>query len=140
MVRPGSGRHDECPVNQFVAVTVIGQVLQGNVARSDVAWGMAYVALSPLRALVESHRNEIKTVVSSHRGRAVAIFGSVARNEDSPDSDVDFLVDFEPGSSLFHLVRVRQDLSRLLGHEVDIVSLGGLLPRDDDIRMEAVWL
>ncbi len=56
------------------------------------------------------------------------------------DSDVDFLVEFEPGSSLFDLVYLRDDLSGLLGRPVDVVSMGGLLPEDDDIRREAVPL
>ncbi len=101
---------------------------------------MADVALLPLRALVEAHRDEIKTVVSAHKGRAVALFGSVARSEETPESDIDFLVEFEPGSSLFDLVRLSDHLESLLGRRVDVVSLGGLLPRDSDIRQDAIWL
>jgi predicted nucleotidyltransferase len=101
---------------------------------------MADVALLPLRALVEAHRDEIKTVVSAHKGRAVALFGSVARSEETPESDIDFLVEFEPGSSLFDLVRLSDRLESLLGRRVDVVSLGGLLPRDRHIRQDAIWL
>jgi predicted nucleotidyltransferase len=101
---------------------------------------MADVAVPPLRALVESLHREIKALAARHRARAIAIFGSVARGDEGPGSDIDFLVEFEPGSSLFDLVRLKADLSDLLGREVDVVSLGGLLPRDDDVRREAVWL
>src|SRR6478672_4677068 len=101
---------------------------------------MADVALLPLRALVEAHRDEIKLVVSGHKGRAVALFGSVARSEETPESDIDFLVEFEPGSSLFDLVRLSDHLESLLGRRVDVVSLGGLLPRDRGIRKDAIWL
>ena len=94
----------------------------------------------PLRALVEAHRDDIKMVVARHRGRAVAVFGSVARGEECPDSDLDFLVEFERSSSLLDLVRLQDELQVLLGSPVDVVSLGGLLPRDDDVRQDAIWL
>ena len=68
------------------------------------------------------------------------MFGSDARGEETPESDIDFLVEFEKGSSLFDIVRVQDDLGELLGREVDVVSLGGLLPRDKDVRRDAVWL
>ena len=101
---------------------------------------MVDAALLPLRALVETHRDEIKTVVAAHKGRAVALFGSVARSDETPESDIDFLVEFEPGSSLFDLVRLSDHLESLLGRRVDVVSLGGLLLRDRDIRRDATWL
>lgn len=94
----------------------------------------------PLRALVEAHRDEIKATVARHRGASVAIFGSVARGDESPQSDVDFLVEFLPGSSLFDLARLELDLAELLGVAVDVVSAGGLLPEDDDVRAQAVAL
>lgn len=101
---------------------------------------MAGVALLPLRALIEEHRDQIKAVVARHRGRAVALFGSVARGEETPESDIDFLVEFAKGSSLFDLIHIEDDLVELLGRPVDVVPLGGLKPRDHDIRRDAVWL
>jgi hypothetical protein len=81
------------------------------------------VALLPLRALVEAHREKIKATVHRHKGSAVAIFGSVARGDATSVSDLDFLVRFEKGASLFDLVRIEMDLQDLLGREVDVVSL-----------------
>jgi predicted nucleotidyltransferase len=101
---------------------------------------MADVALRPLRGLVDLHRRGIVDAATRHKGRRVAIFGSVARGDEHPESDVDFLVEFEPGSSLFDLVRLQEELSVLLNRSVDVVSLGGLLPGDDDIRSEAIWI
>lgn len=101
---------------------------------------MAQTELRPLRSLVEACRSDIRSAALRHRGRRIAIFGSVARGEEGSGSDIDFLVEFEPGSSLFDLVRLRDDLQRLLAHPVDVVSLGGLLDRDDDVRQDAVWL
>lgn len=96
--------------------------------------------MSERRALVESKRAEINELVRRRKGRSVAVFGSVARGDDRPGSDVDFLVDFEPGSSLFDLMDLQEDLEQLLGVSVDVVSVGGLKERDDHIRREAVPL
>jgi predicted nucleotidyltransferase len=92
------------------------------------------------RDLVEANREEICAVVRRHRGRSVSVFGSVARGEESPKSDIDFLVEFEPGSSLFDLLHISEELEALLGVRVDVVSAGGLKDRDDHIRREAVPL
>ena len=93
-----------------------------------------------LRALVEEHADEIRAVVSRHHGRRIALFGSVARGDATDSSDIDFLVEFEPGSSLLDLLRLQDELSDMLGRGVDVVSVGGLKPRDDHIRAEAVPL
>ena len=92
------------------------------------------------RALVDAKRDEINEIVRRHKGRSVAIFGSVARGDDHPGSDVDFLVEFEGGSSLFDLMAIKDELEALLGVPVDVVSAGGLKRRDDHIRREAVPL
>jgi uncharacterized protein len=92
------------------------------------------------RELVESRREEIREVVRRHRGRTVALFGSAARGEDGPESDVDLLVEFEPGSSLFDLLHFQDELEDLLGCSVDVVSVGGLRERDGQILAEAVPL
>lgn len=92
------------------------------------------------RDLVEAKRAEICSVVRRHRGRSVAVFGSVARGDETAASDIDFLVDFEPGSSLFDLLHISEELEQLLGVPVDVISAGGLKDRDDHIRREAVPL
>ncbi|MFN8017275.1 MAG: nucleotidyltransferase domain-containing protein [Acidimicrobiales bacterium] len=92
------------------------------------------------RDLVEAKRDEICAIVRRHRGRSVAVFGSVARGDESATSDIDFLVEFESGSSLFDLLHISQELEALLGVPVDVVSAGGLKDRDDHIRREAVPL
>lgn len=91
-------------------------------------------------ALVEARRGEICAIARRHRGRSVAVFGSVARGEESATSDIDFLVEFEAGSSLFDLLHLSEELEALLGVPVDVVSVGGLKDRDDHIRREAVTL
>jgi len=64
----------------------------------------------------------------------------VARGEAHAGSDVDLLVDFEPGASLLDQSGLFQDLEELLGIGVDVVSRSGLKPRDDHILAEAVDL
>ncbi|HEY9557798.1 MAG TPA: nucleotidyltransferase family protein [Acidimicrobiales bacterium] len=92
------------------------------------------------RAIVDAKRYEITDLVRRHRGRSVALFGSVARGDDTGASDIDFLVEFEPGTSLFDLMDLEDALQDLLGVPVDVVSAGGLKDRDDHIRQEAVPL
>ena len=89
-------------------------------------------------AAVQTHRDEIHAIAARHRALSVSVFGSVARGDDRPDSDIDFLVEFEPGASLLDLMRIRDDLEDLLGGHIDVVSVGGLKDRDEHIRREAV--
>ena len=95
---------------------------------------------SRLASLVDQNRDEIVALVHQHRGRSIAVFGSVARGEDTEASDVDFLVEFDPTSSLLDLIHLEEALGALLGTRVDVISVGGLLDRDDDIRRDAVTL
>lgn len=53
---------------------------------------------------------------------SIRVFGSVARGDARPDSDVDFLVHILPGCSLFDLGGIYVDLAELVGHKVDVVS------------------
>lgn len=110
----------------------------GRDARSLCA--MTDVGLLPLRALVEAHRAEIKAVAARHGSVRIGIFGSVARGDESANSDIDFLSDFEPGRSLFDLMRLEDDLGALLGHGVDVVEVKALKRRDDDVRGDTIWL
>lgn len=59
----------------------------------------------------------------------VRVFGSVARGETDAQSDVDLLVDLEPGRSLFDLARLQRRLEQLLSVRVDVVSARGLRER-----------
>jgi uncharacterized protein len=89
---------------------------------------------------LRERRAEILRVARKRRARRIAVFGSVARGEARHGSDVDLLVDFEPGASLLDQVGLFQDLEELLGVGVDVVSRSGLKPRDNHIRGEAVDL
>jgi predicted nucleotidyltransferase len=71
----------------------------------------------------------------------LAVFGSAARGDDRPDSDVDLLADPPPGADLFEMARLEGAMELVLGRAVDLVSYRGLDPRRDrDILREKVAL
>ncbi len=98
------------------------------------------LATTILGSLVERNRDAIVALAKQHKGLTVAVFGSVARGEDAPSSDIDFLVEFERGSSLFDVIRLQDGLRELPGCKVDVVSSGALLDRDNAIRRDAIAL
>jgi predicted nucleotidyltransferase len=61
--------------------------------------------------------------------RSLALFGSAARDEATPTSDIDLLVDFARPVGLFGFLRVKQHLEHLLGREVDLVTRDALKPQ-----------
>jgi uncharacterized protein len=79
--------------------------------------------------LLQAKRQEILTLAEKRGARNVRIFGSVARGEARPDSDLDLLVDLEPGRSMFDLGGLLMDLQSLLGLQVDLVTEAGLRKR-----------
>jgi predicted nucleotidyltransferase len=79
--------------------------------------------------LVKEKRGEILRIASKYGARDVRVFGSVARGEDDPESDVDFLVELEPGRSLLDLGGMQMEFESLLGCRVDVVTVGGLKAR-----------
>jgi predicted nucleotidyltransferase len=91
--------------------------------------------------LLQSKREQIIGLAARHGALNVRVFGSAARGEARPDSDVDFLVDLESGRSLFDLGGLLTDLQALLGCKVDVVTEKGLRPRlRERVKREAVPL
>ncbi|QTI70270.1 XRE family transcriptional regulator [Gordonia polyisoprenivorans] len=76
--------------------------------------------------LVGRHREEIREMVSAHRGHNVRVFGSVARGTDTENSDLDLLVTFLPDTHLGEVGVLIGELRELLGVDVDVVSDGAL--------------
>lgn len=83
-----------------------------------------------------ARRDEVLRILAAHRGdfeqfgvRSIAIFGSVARDEAGPESDVDVLVEFERSPSFDQYMRLKLYLEDLLGTSVDLASLKTLKPR-----------
>ena len=83
----------------------------------------------------------LEAMHAAHPLRQVILFGSHARGEARPDSDIDSLVDMERGRSLLDLIELGQDLEELLNHKVDVLTDGGLSPHlEQRIHAEAVPL
>jgi predicted nucleotidyltransferase len=98
------------------------------------------IAMSPLEK-VRSQRDAILQLAAAYGIRRVRLFGSVVRDEARPESDLDVLVDFEPGRSLLDQVGFEQDLEALLGCRVEVVAEGGVSPYlEGRILQEAVPL
>ena len=79
------------------------------------------------RALVK-HRQQILDLVAQYHASNVRIFGSVARGEARPDSDIDILVDFGPNTGLFSIVALQESLSKLLHFPIDLGDPKSLKP------------
>jgi predicted nucleotidyltransferase len=84
--------------------------------------------MEPERLLREK-REEILRICAKYGARNVRVFGSVARGESDQHSDIDFLVEMEPGRSLFDLGGLQYELEGLLGCRVDVVTERGLKKR-----------
>jgi hypothetical protein len=94
-----------------------------------------------LEQLRSRHRNQIIALAQKRGAHNVRVFGSVARGDQGSDSDIDFLVDFEPGRSLLDLTGLWLDLEGTLGCKVDVVSSRGLRPRlASELLREAISL
>jgi predicted nucleotidyltransferase len=77
---------------------------------------------------LRSRREEILEIARRYGASQVRVFGSVARGEANAESDIDFLVRFEPTRSLIDQALLKQDLEALLERPVDVVSENGINP------------
>lgn len=91
-------------------------------------WRKERIPMS-LNELLQEKREDILRIASRRGASNVRIFGSVARGEADAKSDIDILVDLEPGRSLLDLGGLLMDLQDLLGHNVDVVTERGLRER-----------
>ena len=77
---------------------------------------------------ITDKRDEIIQIASSYGARNVRVFGSVARGDARPSSDLDLLIQLAPGRSLLDIIAIKQDLEDLLGCKVDVVTEAALSP------------
>lgn len=97
--------------------------------------------MTSLIETLQQEKEEILAIANRHHADNVRLFGSVVRGEDRPDSDVDFLVDFQPGSTLFDQAALIDALSTKLGRKVDVISSRALNRHlAQKIQIEAVTL
>lgn len=83
---------------------------------------------SERRRSVDLNGRQLARVLAKLGATNVRLFGSVARGDDGPQSDIDLLVDIEPGVGLFALGRMRSEAERILRSSVDIVPANSLKP------------
>ncbi len=96
---------------------------------------------TPLGRRLRQHRRSVITCAARHGASNVRVFGSTARGEDQPESDVDLVVDLDRKAGLFELEALRRELSEILGVSVDVVPSDSLRPRvREEVEREATPL
>jgi predicted nucleotidyltransferase len=90
------------------------------------------VSVTALSTEIREKRAQILRVSAAHGADNVRVFGSVVRGDAGSESDIDLLVDFEPGRSLLDHAALQMELEALLGRRVDVASARGLRPRIRD--------
>jgi len=94
-----------------------------------------------LEALLKANREEILRLCAKYGARNPRIFGSAARGETDQQSDIDFLVEMEPGRSLLDLGGLQYELEQRLRVKVDVVTEQGLKARiRERVMREAIAL
>lgn len=83
-------------------------------------------------AVVRQNLERVKNTIARYPVRNARLFGSSARGDDRPDSDVDILVDPEPQTTLYDLADLELELEALLGCKVDVRTPGDLAPEVAD--------
>ena len=92
-------------------------------------------------SLVETHREEILAIAARRGASNVRLFGSIARGQGGPESDVDLLVSFESGRSLLDLIALPREIEALVHRSVDVVTDRALSPYiRDQVLAEAIPL
>jgi predicted nucleotidyltransferase len=77
---------------------------------------------------LRGHKHEIENLAKLHGARNIRVFGSVARAEDTSNSDIDFLIDMEESRSLLDLIGFKQDLEAMLKRPADVLTERGINP------------
>jgi uncharacterized protein len=92
--------------------------------------------------MLQERRSQILEIATRHGAVNVRVFGSVVRGEETPESDIDFLIDYDLTKvTPWFPVRLIRDLESILGTRVDVVTVEGLKARiRDEVLREAVEL
>ena len=81
-----------------------------------------------VRELLSEKCGQVEALAQRHGAARIRLIGSVARGTERPDSDIDFLVTWEPWTSLLDSAALAQELEKILGRKVDIASDGWIRP------------
>ena len=121
-----SGRREPALSTLSRLVEATGATLQLQVQHRDT--GIGRLPATARGQAIERSRHRIREVAAKHGAGNLRLFGSTARGEDRPDSDIDLLVHLEQGVGLIGLARLQRELEKLLGAPVDLVPDDGLKP------------
>jgi predicted nucleotidyltransferase len=83
---------------------------------------------------------KIVSLIKKHGAKKIAVFGSYARGEEKPKSDIDILVEFSERKSLLDLVGIEQELSDALGIKVDLLTEKSISPYLIDMIKKEMWV
>ena len=96
---------------------------------------------TPLGRRLRQRRRSILACAARHGASNIRVFGSTARGEDQPNSDVDLVVDLDRKTGLFALEALRRELSEILGVSVDVAPSDSLRSRvREEVEREAIPL
>ena len=101
------------------------------------------VSLAPERpsVLLERHRVELRRIAEENGLKNVVVFGSVARGQDTPESDLDLVADIPEGLDLFAVAVIEEAMSAAIGRKVDLGERRCLKPRvRENVDRESVPL
>ena len=101
---------------------------------------MAAAEHIPTLDMLRAQRQEILRIAASRGAHNVHVFGSVARGDARDTSDIDLLVEMEPGRDVLDLSELILDLEECLHRQVDVIELGRSSPFADRVRSEAIPL
>ena len=114
------------------ALSTLAALVEASGSRLDIRVRRSASPLSglvgPFGRRLRRNRVAVLRAAAAHGVTVRGVFGSVARGEDRPDSDVDLLVALRPGVGLFELGRLAAELEELLGTRVDLVPAADLKP------------
>ena len=109
-------------------------------ARTATLTGASVKSMSRRHIVLVNNRDAIRQAAVRRKASSISLVGSVARGDDTDDSDYDFLACFTEGASLFDLAGLQEDLRDLLGRDVDVISAGGLRDKHHSILQDAITL
>lgn len=110
-------------------------------SQPEVARLLRFHATTPRGRKLVKHRREVIDLAAQYGFRNIRVFGSVARGEDGPESDIDLLATFPERMSLFDIGRAQVAIGDLLAEEIDLIPEDGLRPHvRGEVLREAVAL